>query len=81
MNENIKLEAELDLSKELPEIRVRAMKDPWMDFGIYLEVTGFLAHQAMKYREWTPEKTADYARDYILKCLKDYKIKPTNPKP
>lgn len=75
----IKLEAEIDLSKEPAETRVRPNSDGenamWDDFGYWLEVTGFMAYQAMKYREWNEERIVKYATDYFRKCINDYKIK------
>lgn len=74
----IKLEAEIDLTKEPNETRVKSIDDPWMDFGYWLEVLGFMAHQAMKYREWSKERTIEYAKDYLERAMDDYKIKLTN---
>ena len=74
MKDLIKLEAEIDLRQN--EIRVKLIDgDVWADLGYWLEVTGFMAYQAMKYREWNEEKMAEYAKNHIVKCLKDYKIK------
>lgn len=77
MDDLIKLEAELDLRQNPAECRVKPIaNDPWDDFGYWLEVTGFMTYQAMKYREWTEEQALEYARNYLEKCLRDYKIKP-----
>lgn len=74
----IKLEAEIDLTTEPAEVRVVPNdKDPWADFGYWLEVTGFMAYQAMKYREWNEEQILNYSKEYLKKCVKDYKIKMT----
>lgn len=43
--------------------------------GYWLEVTGFMAYQAMKYKEWNEEQIENYSKDYIGKCIRDYKIK------
>lgn len=76
LDKKIKLEAELDLSIEPCECRVKSVDgDQWSDFGYWLEVCGFMAYQAMKYREWSEQQILDYSRQYIEKCLKDYKIK------
>ena len=76
MEELIKLEAELDLGKTPNECRVKPIEgDFWNDFGYWLEVTGFMAYQAMKFREWTPEQITDYSKSYIEKCVNDYRIK------
>jgi len=76
MKEIIKLEAEIDLTKTPQETRVKPIEnDIWNDFGYWLEVTGFMAYQAMKYREWNEEKMENYVKDYIGKCIRDYKIK------
>ncbi len=74
-NKIYKLEAEVDLTKEPNETRVRPIVgDIWEDFGFWLEVTGFMAYQAMKYREWNKEQMSEYMKDYFNKCLKDYKL-------
>ena len=73
MKQIIKLEAEIDLTKAKGEVKVKLIDGIWQDFGYFLEVTGFMAYQAMKYKEKTPEEIADYARNYIMRCLKDYK--------
>ena len=53
MKKLIKLEAEIDMSTTYSETRVKPIDgDYWNDFGYWLEVTGFMAYQAMKYREW-----------------------------
>jgi hypothetical protein len=76
MKEIYKLEGEIDLSVEPNETRIKPiLGDIWQDFGFWLEATGFMAYQAMKYREWNEEKTAEYVKNYIVKCLKDYKLK------
>ena len=70
----IKLEAEIDLTTD--ETRVKQISgDMWEDFGFWLEATGFLAWQAMKYKEWNEEKMEEYVKEYIGKCLRDYKLK------
>ena len=71
-NKIIKIEAEIDLSKDPSECRVKAISgDAWEDFGFYLECTGFMAFTAMKQREWTREQILDYARNYLSKCVDD----------
>jgi len=76
MKEKIQLEAEIDFTKTPVETRVKPIEgDPWSDFGYWLEVTGFMAYQAMKYREWDEEKIIKYATDYFRKCINDYKVK------
>lgn len=75
-DEIIKLEAEIDLTKNPNETRVKPIDNNcWNDFGYWLEVVGFMAYQAMKYREWSEQQILDYSRQYIEKCIKDYKIK------
>lgn len=74
--DKIKLEAEIDLTVTPNETRVKPIdNEPWNDLGYWLEVTGFMSYQAMKYKEWSEEKMAEYVKDYIVKCLRDYKIK------
>lgn len=76
MKEEIKLEAEIDLTKTPNETRVKPIdNDLWNDFGYWLEVCGFMAYQVMKYREWDEERIIKYTTDYFRKCLNDYKIK------
>jgi hypothetical protein len=74
-NKIYRLEAEIDLTKEPSETRVKPIADDvWEDFGFWLEVTGFMAYQAMKYREWNKEQISEYVKDYFEKCFKDYKL-------
>lgn len=76
MKDKIQLFAEIDLTKTPNETRVMPIdNDPWNDFGYYLEVVGFMAFQAMKYREWSEEKILDYSLEYLEKCIKDYQFK------
>jgi hypothetical protein len=75
MDKIIKLEAEIDLTKDQAETRVKKIEGVWEDFGYFLEATGFLAYQAMKYREWDEDKIIQYSTDYFRKCLADYKVK------
>lgn len=76
MKDLIKLEGEIDLRQETAETRIKPIDgDVWSDFGYWLEATGFMAYQAMKYREWNEEQVIKYATDYFRKCLNDYKIK------
>jgi len=73
-NEKIQIEAELQLDNN--EVFVKTNTgDDWLDFGLWLEVTGFMAYQAMRNKEWSKEKMAEYVRSYILKTLEDYKVK------
>lgn len=82
MKDKIELYAEIDMSVTPNETRVKPIEgDSWNDFGYWLEVTGFMAYLAMKYREWSEKQILDYSRDYIEKCLKDYKTKKVTPHP
>ena len=73
----IRIEAEIDLSIEPNECRIKAIHgSPWEDLGYWLEAVGWLATSAAKEKGMTNDEMADYARNYILKCLKDYKPKP-----
>ena len=75
-NQTIKVEAEIDLSKDPSECRVKAISgNAWEDFGYWLECSGFMAFTAMKQREWSQAQILDYSREYLEKCLNDYKIK------
>jgi|TARA_R100001530_G_scaffold116143_1_gene83175 hypothetical protein len=76
MRDKIKLEGEIDLTVTPNETRIKPIDgDYWNDFGYWLEATGFMAYQAMKYREWSEEEIIKYSADYIKKCIRDYKIK------
>lgn len=75
MRDYIKLEAEIDLRQKPAETRVKRIDGVWQDWGYFLEVCGFMAYQVMVKNRWSKEKTANYAKKYILKCLGgDYKI-------
>lgn len=75
MNTDIyKVYAELDLSKQPAECRIMPITtELWTDFGILLEVMGFMAKMNMAQKDNDPEKMAEYIKQYILKCLADYK--------
>ena len=76
MKDKIQLYAEIDMSVTPNETRVTPIEgDPWNDFGYWLEVTSFMAYQAMKVREWDEEQIQTYVRDWLSKSLKDYKVK------
>lgn len=76
MKEKIELYAEIDMSVIPNETRVKPVKgDPWADLGYWLEVTGFMAYRGMKVRDWSAEQMANYCKEYIEKCLDDYKMK------
>lgn len=76
----IQLRAEIDLSVEPNECRIQAINgSPWSDLGYWLEAVGWLATSAMTEKEMTEDEMADYVRQYVLRCLKDYKPKPSAP--
>lgn len=67
-DELIKLEAELNLSKQM--IRVKPMVDKFTDMNLWLEVVGFLASLQNK----PLEEIAEYAKKYILEAGKNYRV-------
>ena len=72
----VRLMAEIDMSIEPNECRIAAIHGtPWADLGYWLEATGWLATSAAKEKKMTNDEMADYCRQYILKCLIDYKQK------
>jgi len=76
LNKVYKIEAELDLTKEPSEIKVRpVVGDPFGDLGFWLEVTGFMAHNAMKYKEWNKKQMMEHIVDSFSQTLDDYQIK------
>ena len=79
MKELIKLEGEIDLTKPDNEVRIKSNDGIWEDFGYWMEATGFMAYQAMKYKEWSEYQMIDYMKDYFVKCLRDYRLPPIIP--
>jgi len=79
--EKIILAGVIDLTKEPVETYVKPITDNvWQDWAFWLEICGFVAYKALKYKqdkgEWeTDESIAEYAKQYIKKCLNDYTIK------
>lgn len=69
----IRFSGEIDLNTG--ETRVKRISDPWSDWGYCLEICGMMAQQVRTEKGWDFETTANYAKDYILKCLNDYKNK------
>jgi len=68
----IKLEAELDTTKQPCECRIKAIENPWMDFGYFLEATAFLAVLAMKQKARSKKEILQYIRDYCERAMSDY---------
>ena len=73
MEEIIKLEAEIDLSKTPNEVRVKAAGNIWEDFGYWLEVGSFMVSQAAGYKEKTIDEMVTYAANYLKTAAEDYK--------
>ena len=74
MKDLIKLKAEIDLTKNPAECRVKPVDDPWQDFKYYLEVTGFMLRNAAKYTESPMDNIIEHAIDHLKKAAEDYKI-------
>ncbi len=72
MKDQIELKATLDLIRDAVFI-VPNLGDIWEDFGYWLEVTGFMTAQTMKYKNWGEIRMIFYVIRYFRKCFKDYK--------
>lgn len=67
----IKFTAIIDLDNNKTIVKPIS-KDAWQDWGYCLEICGMMAQQARVKKGYSFEETAEYAKNYILKCLYDY---------
>jgi uncharacterized Zn finger protein len=74
--QTIVLIAEIDISKKpRSEIEVVTMTgDPWVDFGYYLEVCGFLLKQASDITGKSVDELVKYSADYLKRAAEDYTV-------
>ncbi|MBI3232353.1 MAG: hypothetical protein HYZ51_04730 [Candidatus Doudnabacteria bacterium] len=72
----IKFEAEIDATVSPVEVRIKATKDPWTDFGYLLEIMAFMSKVVMDGQEMSKEQVVGYIFDYLNNAISDYKAKP-----
>jgi len=73
--DKIKFEAEIDLAVSPVEIRIKAIENPWSDFGYLLEIMAFMSKVVMDHEEMPKEKVIAYVAQYLNKAIPDYKAK------
>lgn len=73
--DTIRLIGNIDMSTKPAEIRIQPTTgDPWVDFGYWLEVTGFMAKQAMLAQNWDEKKIKSYIQEYLDRTISDYSV-------
>lgn len=75
MENKIKFEAEIDMGSEPAQVKIKAIKDPWTDFGYLLEIMAFMSKIIMDHQELTKQQVVDYVEDYLNQAIPDYKAK------
>ena len=73
MENKIKFEAEIDLESMPTQIKIKAIEDPWTDFGYLLEITAFMSKIVMDHQEINKQQVIDYAVKYLNRAIPDYK--------
>lgn len=71
----IKFEAEIDITVSPAEVRIKAIEDPWTDFGYLLEIVAFMSKVVMDHQEMSKEQALGYIQDYLYKAIPTYKAK------
>jgi len=71
----IKFEAEIDFSSSPGQVRIKAIENPWSDFGYLLEIMAFMSKIVMDHEEKTKEEIIDYIANYLNRAIPDYKAK------
>lgn len=75
MTNKIKFETEIDLTVMPAQVKIKAIENPWTDFGYLLEVMAFMSKVVMDHQEMTREQVVDYIIDYLNRAIPDYKAK------
>lgn len=75
MTNKIKFEAEIDMESAPAQVKIKAIKDPWTDFGYLLEIMAFMSKIVMDHQELTKQQVAGYIADYLDKAIPDYRAK------
>ncbi len=78
MQNKIKFEAEIDVESAPAQVKIKAIEDPWTDFGYLLEIMAFMSKVVMDHQEMTKEQVMDYIADYLDKAILDYKARNIN---
>lgn len=73
MENKIKFEAEIDLESMPAQIKIKAIEDPWTDYGYLLEIMAFMSKIVMDHQEINKQQIIDYAVKYLNKAIPDYK--------
>lgn len=73
MENKIKFEAEIDLESTPAQVKIKAIEDPWTDFGYLLEIMAFMSKIVMDHQEINKQQVIDYAVKYLNRAIPDYK--------
>jgi hypothetical protein len=73
MENKIKFEAEIDLESMPAQIKIKAIEDPWTDYGYLLEIMAFMSKIVMDHQEINKQQIIDYAVKYLNRAIPDYK--------
>jgi hypothetical protein len=75
MPNKIKFEAEIDFGSSPAQVKIKAIENPWTDFGYLLEIMSFMSRVVMDHEEMTKEQIMDYTSQYLEKAIPTYKAK------
>ncbi len=53
----IKFEAEIDLENAPAQVKIKAIEDPWTDFGYLLEIMAFMSKVVMDHQKLSLDET------------------------
>ena len=73
MENKIKFEAEIDFESTPAQIKIKAIEDPWTDYGYLLEIMAFMSKIVMDHQEINKQQIIDYAVKYLNRAIPDYK--------
>ena len=75
MVNKIKFEAEIDFEATPAQVKIKAIENPWSDFGYLLEIMAFMSKIVMDHQEMTKEQVVNYIANYLNEAIPDYKAK------
>lgn len=57
------------------QIKIKAIEEPWADFGYLLEIMAFMSKVVMDHQELKKDQVIDYISSYLNKAIPDYRAK------
>ncbi len=73
----INLSGKIEIQKDTGQaiISVNASTgDQWVDFGYWMEVTSFMAKQAMQHKGWSEDEMKKYIQSYLEEAFATYSV-------